>query len=90
MQIDTELIVIWIRFYLKSVKKFGLLISNIKMKDSAKEFQVKVVLLGDTAVGKSSIVKRFANNTFDASHDATIGAAFLQRTTEWYDKTYRF
>jgi GTPase SAR1 family protein len=39
--------------------------------DDARE--VKVVLLGQTGVGKSSIVLRFVTNQFDKNSDATIG-----------------
>ena len=35
--------------------------------------EVKVVLLGQTGVGKSSIVLRFVTNQFDKNSDATIG-----------------
>ena len=94
MQIDTELIVIWIRFYLKSVKKFGLLISNIKMDSRScsniQSFQVKVVLLGDSGVGKTSIVSRFALNSFEENRASTIGASFLTKNVEFFNKIYRF
>lgn len=40
----------------------------------------KVVLLGDSAVGKSSIALRFARNEFHDSQETTIGAAFMSRT----------
>ncbi|CAI5757254.1 unnamed protein product [Candida verbasci] len=39
--------------------------------------QFKLVLLGESAVGKSSIVHRFVKNTFDDLRESTIGAAFL-------------
>lgn len=39
--------------------------------------QFKLVLLGESAVGKSSIVHRFVKNTFDDMRESTIGAAFL-------------
>ena len=38
---------------------------------------IKVVLLGDTAVGKTSIVERFVNNKFSEFNSPTIGAAFV-------------
>ncbi|EGW32646.1 uncharacterized protein SPAPADRAFT_61705 [Spathaspora passalidarum NRRL Y-27907] len=42
--------------------------------------QFKLVLLGESAVGKSSIVHRFVKNTFDELRESTIGAAFLTQT----------
>jgi len=44
---------------------------------SAKPVQVKLVLLGEAAVGKSSLVLRFVNNEFSENKEPTIGAAFL-------------
>ncbi|KAM9932106.1 hypothetical protein OXX80_008248 [Metschnikowia pulcherrima] len=40
----------------------------------------KLVLLGESAVGKSSVVHRFVKNTFDDMRESTIGAAFLTQT----------
>lgn len=42
--------------------------------------QFKLVLLGESAVGKSSLVSRFAKNTFDELKESTIGAAFLTQS----------
>lgn len=39
----------------------------------------KVVLLGDQAVGKSSLVQRFHQNKFDERAKPTIGAAFVSK-----------
>ena len=38
----------------------------------------KVILLGESGVGKSSIAQRFVEDSFREQHDVTIGAAFLQ------------
>jgi len=38
---------------------------------------VKLVLLGEAAVGKSSLVLRFVSNDFQENKEPTIGAAFL-------------
>ncbi|RCI08486.1 hypothetical protein L249_8780 [Ophiocordyceps polyrhachis-furcata BCC 54312] len=38
---------------------------------------VKLVLLGEAAVGKSSLVLRFVNDDFQENKEPTIGAAFL-------------
>lgn len=43
-------------------------------------FQFKLVLLGESAVGKSSLVLRFVKDSFDDYRESTIGAAFLTQT----------
>lgn len=40
--------------------------------------ECKLVLLGDSNVGKSSLVLRFVKNQFNADQVTTVGAAFLQ------------
>ncbi|CAD2103754.1 ras-related protein Rab-5B, putative [Plasmodium vinckei lentum] len=42
--------------------------------------KVKVVLLGDSGVGKSSIALYLCHGRFSDSHQVTIGAAFLHHT----------
>lgn len=45
-----------------------------------KTLQFKLVLLGESAVGKSSLVLRFVKDQFDDYRESTIGAAFLTQT----------
>ncbi|KAJ3425698.1 ras and ef-hand domain-containing protein [Anaeramoeba flamelloides] len=40
----------------------------------------KVILLGDSSVGKSSIVINFCEDTFSTSIESTIGAAYILKT----------
>ncbi|KAG0045405.1 GTP-binding protein of the rab/ypt [Gryganskiella cystojenkinii] len=47
---------------------------------AGKLFQFKLVLLGESAVGKSSLVLRFVKDQFDDYRESTIGAAFLTQT----------
>jgi small GTP-binding protein len=42
----------------------------------------KVVLLGDSGVGKTSIVQQFERKAFQAQIDSTVGASFLSREIE--------
>ena len=46
---------------------------------STKAREVKVVLLGDSGVGKSSLVLRFVVNDFKPYSEATIGASFFSK-----------
>ncbi|KAK4900658.1 GTP-binding protein of the rab/ypt [Elasticomyces elasticus] len=49
--------------------------------------QFKLVLLGESAVGKSSLVLRFVKDQFDDYRESTIGAAFLTQTIALDDST---
>ena len=51
---------------------------------------LKVVFLGDTAVGKSCLAVRFARNEFFEFQEPTIGAAFLGKNINLNDKRYKF
>ncbi|KAK9760776.1 Vacuolar protein sorting-associated protein 21 [Basidiobolus ranarum] len=55
-----------------------------------KPVQVKLVLLGEAAVGKSSLVLRFVNNEFQENKEPTIGAAFLTQKCRLEDKVIKF
>jgi len=55
-----------------------------------KSFQFKLVLLGDSAVGKSSLVLRFVKKQFFEYQESTIGAAFLTQTVVVGDFTVKF
>ncbi|KAJ3201880.1 hypothetical protein HK099_002065 [Clydaea vesicula] len=55
-----------------------------------KPIQVKLVLLGEAAVGKSSLVLRFVNNEFIDNKEPTIGAAFLTQKCKLLDKIIKF
>ncbi|KAI9475925.1 MAG: ras family-domain-containing protein [Benjaminiella poitrasii] len=52
-----------------------------------KTYQFKLVLLGESAVGKSSLVMRFVKDHFDEYRESTIGAAFLAQTITLDDNT---
>lgn len=50
----------------------------------------KLVLLGDSAVGKSCLVVRFVRDEFFEFQEPTIGAAFLTQTVTVDDVTVKF
>lgn len=57
---------------------------------SGKICQFKLVLLGESAVGKSSLVLRFVKGQFHEYQESTIGAAFLTQTVCIDDTTVKF
>lgn len=55
-----------------------------------KAVQVKLVLLGEAAVGKSSLVLRFVQNDFNENTSPTIGAAFLTQKCRLENRIVKF
>ncbi|CAO3620799.1 unnamed protein product [Mucor fragilis] len=64
--------------------------SKKPLQMSAQIPSVKLVLLGESSVGKSSIVTRYATDTFVEGRDATIGAAFLTKVCSTEDREIKF
>ncbi|EYU43701.1 hypothetical protein ABFS83_13G186700 [Erythranthe nasuta] len=55
-----------------------------------KNINAKLVLLGDVATGKSSLVLRFVKGQFVEFQESTIGAAFFSQTVAVNDATVKF
>ncbi|KDN49081.1 hypothetical protein RSAG8_02434, partial [Rhizoctonia solani AG-8 WAC10335] len=53
----------------------------------SRQLQYKLVLLGESAVGKSSLVIRFVKGNYEEFRESTIGAAFLTQTVTLEDQT---
>jgi small GTP-binding protein len=53
---------------------------NIKdQPDDKKQDYAKVVLIGNSGVGKTSIAKRFTQGKFDEYNQNTVGAAYFEK-----------
>ena len=48
---------------------------------------IKIALIGDSGVGKSSIALRFTNNEFDSSYISTGGAAYSNKIIKKFGET---
>lgn len=53
------------------------------------DYVFKTVLIGDSAVGKSQLLSRFARNEFNLDSKATIGVEFQTRTVMIDQKTVK-
>lgn len=52
--------------------------------------EIKVVLLGESGVGKSSIALRFCQDQFKVSHESTLGAAFMAKQIDVRGTSFKF
>lgn len=53
------------------------------MREEELEVALKVVIVGDGGVGKSSMIQRYCRGTFTRDYKKTIGVDFLERQIEW-------
>ncbi|KAJ0052616.1 hypothetical protein Pint_01461 [Pistacia integerrima] len=53
-----------------------------KEEQEGEEYLFKIVLIGDSAVGKSNLLSRFSRNEFDNNSKATIGVEFQTQVVE--------
>ena len=59
-----------------------------KPKDNNLPKRYKIVLLGDTGVGKTSIFNRYCKNKFESNYNSTIGVDFEVKKIEYKKKDY--
>lgn len=51
--------------------------------DEIIELHIKILVVGESNVGKTSILQRYINDYFSSKYKATIGVDFLLKTIEW-------
>ncbi|MBA0748493.1 hypothetical protein Gogos_005305, partial [Gossypium gossypioides] len=57
--------------------------------DDDYDYLFKVVLIGDSGVGKSNLLSRFTKNEFSAESKSTIGVEFATRSIHVDDKVVK-
>lgn len=54
-------------------------------QDNPSTISCKVVILGESGVGKTSIIARYSKNIFDSDSLPTIGASFVTKVANFVD-----
>ncbi|ODQ68653.1 hypothetical protein NADFUDRAFT_45145 [Nadsonia fulvescens var. elongata DSM 6958] len=54
-----------------------------------KKAMLKIVILGDSGVGKTSLIRQYVDNKFSTQYKATIGADFFNRELQVDDHTVK-
>jgi Ras family len=62
---------------------------KFEMHASEYDYLFKLLLIGDSGVGKSCLLLRFADDTYTESYISTIGVDFKIRTIELEGKTVK-
>jgi Ras-related protein Rab-28 len=53
--------------------------SDNEQEDDIQSYQYKIILLGDGAVGKTSIATRFSEEKFSQNYKQTVGVDFFMK-----------
>lgn len=56
------------------------------MAGRTKRTLLKVIILGDSGVGKTSLMNQYVNKKFSSQYKATIGADFLTKEVQVDDR----
>ena len=59
-----------------------------KKKDES-DYQLKIVLVGDSGVGKSNIISKFTKNEFNFESKTTLGVEFASKVVNIDDKSIK-
>ena len=62
------------------MNKEDIVIEDVESRDVKEDYKLKLVVVGDSGVGKTNLIKRFANNTFNSNSKATVGVEFLSKS----------
>lgn len=62
-------------------------LKNSEVNDTPIEYVCKVIVVGDIGTGKTSLIQRYTNGTFDRGYKATIGVDFCLKEIQWTKNT---
>ena len=55
-------------------------IEEVNSNEVKEDYKLKVVIVGDSGVGKTNLIKRFVSNTFSPNSKATVGVEFISKS----------
>ena len=64
-------------------------IEDVDSSDVIEDYKLKIVIVGDSGVGKSNLLKRFTSNEFNENSKATVGVEFLSKSYKINDKIFK-
>ncbi len=65
-----------------NVKEFKIVNFSLEVESAKKKLKIKVTLIGDGSVGKTSLIQKFTQGTFQTDYIKTIGAQLTNYKTE--------
>ncbi len=63
--------------------------SELNNYDGPEDYTIKIIVVGDSGVGKSNILSRYANDQFNIESKATVGVELFPKTFKVNDKVVK-
>ena len=64
-------------------------IEDVISGDVREDYKLKVVVVGDSGVGKTNLIKRFIVNIYNPNTKATVGVEFLSKSYKINDQVFK-
>jgi small GTP-binding protein len=64
-------------------------IEEVNSSDIKEDYKLKVVVVGDSGVGKTNLIKRFIQNTFTENSKATVGVEFISKSYKINEQVFK-
>ena len=64
-------------------------IEDVNSGELKEDYKLKVVVVGDSGVGKTNLIKRFVSNTYNPNTKATVGVEFLSKSYKINDQVFK-
>ena len=71
------------------MSKDNIIIKEAEASLMKEQYKFKIVIVGDSGVGKTNLVKRFIQNTFSSNTQATVGCEFFSNNYLINDKLFK-
>ena len=72
------------------MKEENIVVEEVSPKDYKKEdYKIKLIILGDSGVGKTNLITRFASDKFNKNSKATIGVEFIYKTLKINNEIFK-